>query len=303
MAPRSSTFVSRAGLVSGGVTSATLCVTAETELATASGPRAAVAIAPGETIRLGPGVTRTVRDVSRTVLVRDAGLPANRPIRVAMGSLGEGLPETDIVVAADQVLPLGNGVGAPARLLVDGAVIRRATPQGALDLVMLHLDAPLAERAAEAVLPGLVERLVATRLPSPGRPLGSIDEADPARATGWAVDPARPGQPLLLTLLVDGIPRGLVLADHYREDLDRNHAGGGHHAFHAEFTPALSRRERHLVTLRRALDGAPIDGAAWLVERAPAPRDAIAALDTLSPEARARALSAALLALGEAARG
>lgn len=281
---------------------ALLQLTASSWVATTSGPRAALAVEPGDTVEFGPGIARRVRDATRTVLVRDAGRRARWPILVAAGSLGDGKPATDLLVAPDQVLPVAGGLGAPARYLVDGQAIHRAPPEGPLDFVELHLDAPLAQRAPDSVLPGLVESLAATRLPPPGPLQGGVDDADAMQVSGWAHDPARPGRPQLLTLCIDGIPRGLVLADIHREDLQAL-TGGGDRAFRAGISPPLTPRTSHRVTMRRALDGAPVADGERLVGPAPSAESALAAVASLPPEARARALSAALLALGEAARG
>jgi hypothetical protein len=184
---------------------------------------------------------------------------------------------------------------------VDGVAIRRVAPEGPLDLVEIHLDAPMAARAPEAALPALVEAVAATRLPPAGPPEGALDRADNRLAAGWARDAARPGQPMLLTIEIDGIARALLLADLHREDLASALGDGGHHGFRADFAPALSRRFYHHLAIRRAWDGAPVPGGEMLVNRAPPLDAALAWLGKLAPEARARALSAALTAVGEAA--
>jgi hypothetical protein len=198
---------------------------------------------------------------------------------------------------------LPGGLGAPARCLVDGIAISRVPPEGRIDLVELHVDTEFTTRAPDELLPGLVESVVARRLPAAAPPHGALDRADHGRAEGWARDPARPGHPLLLTLEIDGVARALISADRYREDLAQAMEGGGYHGFGCDLAPALSRREYHRVTIRRAWDGAPVRGGEMLVDRAPALDAAVAALEGMAPEARARALSLALLALGEAARG
>ncbi len=279
-----------------------LRVAAGCELATTGGTRPALQLAPGDVVAIGPGIARRVCHASRSVNVRDAGQRALWPVLVAAGSLGEGLPATDLLVAPDQVLPLADGLGAPARFLVDGVAIRRMAPGGLLDLIEVHLDAPFATLASDTTLPALVEAVAASRLPPAGPPEGAFDQADNRHAAGWARDPARPGQPLLLTLEVDGAARALLLADLHREDLAVAADDGGHHGFRADFQAPLSRRAYHHVAIRRAWDHAPVSGGETLVNRAPALGAALAALDKQAPEARARALSAALMALGEAAR-
>lgn len=285
-----------------------LRVAAGCEVATESGARPALLLQPGDFLTLGPAMTRRVRHAMRTVIVRDAGQRALWPVAVAAGSLGEGLPETDLVVAPDQLLPLapgigGDGLGAPARCLVDGVAIRRIEPAGRIDLVEIHLDAPLATLAPDAVLPGLVEALAATRLPPAGMPTGALDRADHGRVGGWARDPARPGQPQLLALEIDGVARALLLADRYREDLAAAMEGGGHYGFRLDLDPPLPRHDYRHIAIRRAWDRAPLRGGEMLLDRAPPLDAALAGLEVLTPEARARALSAALMGLDEAAHG
>ena len=282
---------------------AMLRVAASGDIATSDGIHPALRLAAGDVVVLGPDLRRRVRHATRMVSVRDAGQHSLWPVAVAAGSLGDGLPTTDIVVAADQILPLADGRGAPARYLIDGIAVRRLPPTGPVDIVELHLDAPLAVMAPDSALPGLIEAVAATRLPPAGHPEGTLDRVEHTRLGGWARDPARPGQPLLLSLEIDGTTRGLLLADRYREDLATAMNSGGHHGFRVNLAPALSRRDHHHVTLRRAWDRALVRGTAMLLQRAPPLEAALAALETLPPETRAQALSAALTAVGEAARG
>lgn len=279
-----------------------LRIAAGCEVATRGGTRPALTVEPGDVLAIGPGCERRVQQAARLVIARDIAGRAAWWVAVAAGSLGAGMPSTDLLVAPDQVLPLAEGLGAPARFLVDGIAIRRVTPPDRIDIVELHLDAPFAALAPEALLPGLVEALAATRLPPAGPPEGAIDEACPAGASGWARDAARPGQPLLLRLEIDGTPRALLLADHYRDDLAAAMAGDGHLGFHLAIAPPLSRRDYHHVAIRRAWDRATVSGGEILINRAPPLGAALAGIAAMAPEARAHALSAALMALGESAR-
>ncbi len=281
---------------------AVLRLAARCEVASNGGARAAMLLEAGDTVALGPGTERRICHTTRTVLMRDAGRRALWPVAVPAGSLGEGMPGTDLVVAPDQMLPLPGGLGAPARCLVDGVAIRRVAPEGPIDLVELHLDAPFASLAPDAELPGLVESLAATRLPPAGPPEGAVDQAGHGHVVGWARDATRPGQPLLLTLEIDGTPRALFLADLYRADLVTA-ASDGHCGFGTEMNPPLSRRDYHHMAIRRAWDRAPVPGGDALLDPAPPVAVTLAVLDGLRGEARARALSAALTSLGEAARG
>ena len=287
---------------------AVLRLAAACEVATGGGTRPALTLQAGDEIVIGPGLSRRVAHAGRSVLVSGAGQRTLWPVAVAAGSLGNGRPATELVVAPNQVLPLigglmAEGLGAPARVLVDGLAIRRVAPEGRIDLVELHLDAPLAAMAPREMLPGLVETLAATRLPPAGPPEGAVDHVGPDWVDGWARDPARPGQPLLLTLEIDGIVHAVVLADLYREDLAGAIAGSGHCGFRVGLAPGLSRRDYHHVAIRRAWDRAPVLGGETLVDRTPPLEATLAAVAALAPAARTRALSAALTVLGEAARG
>ncbi|MDE2334627.1 MAG: Hint domain-containing protein [Rhodospirillales bacterium] len=279
-----------------------LRVAADCKLATPGGMRPALTLEPGDAIAIGPGIERRVRQASRIVIARQTPRRTLWPVSVPAGSLGADLPSTDLVVAVEQILPLADGLGAPARFLVDGVAIRHAPGPERLDVVELELDAPLATLAPETTLPHLVEAVAARHLPPAGPPTGAIDEAGNEGASGWARDAVRPGQPLLLTLEIDGIARALLLADLYRDDLAAAMAGEGRHGFRLAFTPALARRDYHHVALCRAWDRAPVAGAEMLISAAPPLGLAMATVAALAPEARAQALSAALMALGEAAR-
>jgi hypothetical protein len=72
--------------------------------------------------------------------------------------------------------------------------------------------------------------------------------------TGWAQDPAHPEAPVCLDILAGGRLIGQVLANRYREDLQRAGLGNGRHGF--AFTPPLGLQfEPHAVEVRRSLDG------------------------------------------------
>ncbi len=88
---------------------------------------------------------------------------------------------------------------------------------------------------------------------APGGALrGYVDEAGPARATGWAQDEAAPEAPVCLDVLADGKLLARTLANHYRADLQAAGLGSGRHAF--EFM--LPTGTPGVITVRRACDGA-----------------------------------------------
>jgi hypothetical protein len=111
-----------------------------------------------------------------------------------------------------------------------------------------------------------------------GRLEGHIDSASRSVMSGWALDRDNPGGPVLLEILVDGVLVDVVLADRFRADLRDAGKGDGHCAFWLMLPQPLSPDRRHLVSIRRALDGADLVGGQMLIDRAEA-------LQTLLPRA------------------
>jgi hypothetical protein len=85
-----------------------------------------------------------------------------------------------------------------------------------------------------------------------------VDEASAAMLRGWAWCPAHPTASVCLEVLSDGVPVHLLLADRYRADLEAAGIGTGCHGFELAMPdrPPVGR-----LTVRRALDGAILDGA------------------------------------------
>lgn len=105
--------------------------------------------------------------------------------------------------------------------------------------------------------------------PSPPPLTGHIDQADRHAVTGWAMDPARPGEPVLLEVVLDGEVVGTFPADRHRADLEQAGLGTGRHAFQLQIPGGLSPHAERVLELRRAGDGAPVPGSPVVLPRAP----------------------------------
>ena len=64
--------------------------------------------------------------------------------------------------------------------------------------------------------------------------VGYLDEITREHVRGWAWDPERPEDPVLLEVLVDGRPVAPIIANGYRHDLDLAGIGDGRHGFSVE---------------------------------------------------------------------
>ena len=89
---------------------------------------------------------------------------------------------------------------------------------------------------------------------------GHIDGLDRSHVHGWAQDDEQPGTPVSLTVQVDALPPLRVLANTYREDLERNGIGDGRHGFSVTLAD-LSPLAAHVLHIRREHDGAPLPGS------------------------------------------
>ena len=117
-------------------------------------------------------------------------------------------------------------------------------------------------------------------LPPATRLLGQLDRADRDAIAGWAYDPSRPGERVVLTLHIDGQAVGTVTADRYRTDLKVSGVGDGWHSFEIRLPQGLSRTTARVVGVTRATDGAA-DGQE--LERSPlvVPAEALTAEQAL----------------------
>ncbi len=91
---------------------------------------------------------------------------------------------------------------------------------------------------------------------------GAIDRFDGRRLDGWAVDPADPGTPLAVALLVDGVRVAEGVADGPRPDLASAGLGRGRGGLSLALEPAVVGRAPVRLELVAAATGEPIRGAA-----------------------------------------
>jgi glycosyltransferase involved in cell wall biosynthesis len=101
---------------------------------------------------------------------------------------------------------------------------------------------------------------------------GHIDVVTRERIEGWAWDADTPNDAIIIRVYDNGIPIGDILADRFREDLQRIGLGNGRHAFEWVIPGGLSPKISHTIEVRRLSDGLKLDGLAETL-----PADPIAA--------------------------
>ena len=295
-----------------------LC-TGGTRLATPHGPIAVEHVLPGMVLLARDGAALIAGPVGRIRLSVAELLtrPALWPVRVVAavlqeGVLGDGLPAHDVLVLADQPLAVRGAAAIAAAWLVDGAALDRPPPVAPLDVYSLTLDGAgipagmvMADgagppRPADAALRVVRQDLAAAAGIAAGPLLGSVDGVAADHLEGWADDGS--GRPVALELVIDGVAAPPVPAGRLRSDLAAAGIGDGRRGFVIPLDPPLDRRRRHLLRLRRALDGAELPGSPILL-------DAVAELASLldavpdervrrqAVEAAARAVAARLAAI------
>ena len=106
-------------------TTYTMCFTAGTRISTPDGERLVEDLRIGDSVATSEGRAVSVKWIGRQTVHTRFG-PAERlmPVRFAAGSLGEGLPHTDLTVTADHGM-LVSGVICHAGALVNGETITR----------------------------------------------------------------------------------------------------------------------------------------------------------------------------------
>jgi hypothetical protein len=87
---------------------------------------------------------------------------------------------------------------------------------------------------------------------------GYIDLIGSTSISGWAQNPAHPEAPVCLDVFAGGRLIGQVLANRYREDLERAGLGSGRHGFVFTTTAGLVFAP-HSVEVRRSLDGTALE--------------------------------------------
>jgi hypothetical protein len=278
---------------------------AGTGIATATGRRSVEQLAINDEVLDAGGTQRRVTWVGRTLIAAAhlATRPDSAPIRVSAGSLGDGLPRRDLLVAPQTelgvVLPNGDAATVPAHLLMNEINILRLQAGPDVELFEVELaggGGVIAEDLpAGLVLPGhgspaqCIATLRARAWVSaragclPGPLLGRIDAAEHGLFYGWALDEARPWIRVALEIVVNGRVFTAILAAHRREDLVRAGMGDGSCAFHFEPSPPLPSDRTLLVQVRRADDGVDLPGSPILLDKGGAAGQVLAALQPVTP--------------------
>jgi hypothetical protein len=91
---------------------------------------------------------------------------------------------------------------------------------------------------------------------------------------------------VLLEVVVDGAVVGTVLADRYRADMAALKFAGGNCAFRWNFPAPLDPDRRHIVSVRRAADGADLRASPVLIDRADRPERVLNDLRSAPAELR-----------------
>jgi hypothetical protein len=246
-----------------------LC-TGGSRLATPHGMVPVERLAAGDLVLGREGGVLAVRWVGRLQLPAAAlaGQPALWPV---IGPQGAMLP--------GQVVERNGFPPVAARWLVDGRVLSRPEPVAALEVFSLELDgaeapdgaAVWAEDAVEPALPqeGVLFALRQSLAGGPGGALaGRLDEVTRQAVSGWVALQDDAG-PVAVELVVDGVVLPPVVADAHRADLAAAGVGDGRRGFRLVLDPPLDPRRRHLVRVRRALDGMDLPGSPALLDAAP----------------------------------
>ena len=90
---------------------------------------------------------------------------------------------------------------------------------------------------------------------------GKFETLTSTRIGGWARDPASPGAPVPLEILIDGAPAGTIVAGDHRPDLAAAGIGTGHHAFTLHMAEPLPPARFHRVHIRHATDHRDLPGS------------------------------------------
>lgn len=93
-----------------------------------------------------------------------------------------------------------------------------------------------------------------TRSAEDDRLLGFADEINRWGVAGWAFNPDRPDERVVLEITDNGKVIQQVVADHFREGLAEAGIGDGRHSFNVKFPEPLSPLSRHVVRICRVAD-------------------------------------------------
>ena len=87
---------------------------------------------------------------------------------------------------------------------------------------------------------------------------GYVDRITAECVAGWAQNLDHPEAPVCLDIYAGGHLIGQVLANRYREDLERAGSGSGHHSFEFALPPGLDFAPEE-IDVRRSLDGVALE--------------------------------------------
>lgn len=287
--------LSHVTVADGGALAIVACFRAGTGIATPSGDVAVERLAIGDLVLTAAGESRAIKWLGRRAY--DAGFVAAnrqlRPVRIAAGALGDGLPRRALEVSPQHAM-LVQGVLVPAGALVNGTSITRGDDDRDVAYVHIELadhDMILAEGAAAETFVAAAGRAMfhnaaeydflypgeaaaepawhASRLECGveveriRRSLDAVDIAPPGALRGHVERVAfgivegwacnDDGPAVVLDLLIDDRPAGSVIANQYRADLD-------HHGLPACGFRAIMPHAGVVVLRRR--DGATLPVAA-----------------------------------------
>ena len=107
-----------------GVEVSTLCFAPGTLIATPAGEKTVETLQIGDLILTADGRNIPVRWIGRQTVVAAFAGDRARPVRIAAGALGNGLPHSDLILTADHALIL-DGLAINAGALVNGTTITR----------------------------------------------------------------------------------------------------------------------------------------------------------------------------------
>ncbi len=256
-------------------------------------------LAVGDPLLVAGGRVRRVAWIGRVELTPDdpARYARLRPVRIAAGALGPGLPRRDLLVGPEQLLRVedeARPVLAPARLLANLASIRRAPVAVPVTFIQLAFAEPACLFAEGAALrsvdaPADVVPVFDPAMPEPigagaalarasasldrlagqmPRPLRGHAELDGAEVVGWALDRADPDRPVALELLCDGQVTAQAVADRPRNDLLQL-AGVPGCGFRLKLPEGAAGGRLHEIVVRRAGDGAELFATMAVLDAAP----------------------------------
>ncbi len=103
-------------------------------------------------------------------------------------------------------------------------------------------------------------------MPPPRRWCGQIDAATRMRVVGWVQDADDPETPVALQIFDNGALVARVLANAPRVDLQQAGVGSGRHSFDVLIPGGLSPFTRHVIEVRREVDGAEIENSPAIIE-------------------------------------